>query len=677
MVYRAWQVARPDKKLTGSLSAATGTPQLVCDVLAAREQDTPEAIRRFLDTEVPLSDPMLLTDMAPAVARIHQAVDNGERIAVFGDYDVDGVCATALMYSYLESIGAEVYYKLPSRADDGYGLSRAVVDLMVQRGVKLVITVDNGISAKEEVDYAAEKGVDVIVTDHHLPPEQLPAAVAVVDPLRPGDESPCKTLSGTGVAFKVICGVEGCAPEELLAYYGDLVAIGTVADIMALTGENRVLVRHGVAALQQPERVGLAALLEVSGFSGKAVTSENVSFAIAPRINAAGRMEDATAALRLMLTEDEEEAKALARQLDDYNQARQKTEQEIVQGIVEKIAADDVLKNRRVIVVWGEGYHQGVIGIVASRLVERFGRPAIVFSVDGGEAKGSGRSVAGFSLYQAIAACSDLLLRYGGHDLAAGMSAATDQLQAFSDAINAYAAKTSPFIGASPVRVDAPVELAAITTQDVAALSLLAPFGNQNPSPVFLLENATLEAVYPVSEGHHCRLRLRQGGAVLSAVLFGVGPAALCYKAGDRVEALLSVSIYEGAAGPQISGRVRAIRPAGIGNDYVKHTELYRAFLGGVPLDAEKKALLAPTREEVAQVYRLVQSQGISADDLCPAFVRLAPLSAGKVMVALRALRELSLIEKAEVAGQSRYLVNKAAGKRNLTDAPILQNLAR
>lgn len=676
MVYRSWQVSRPDKKVSASLSKATGAPQLVCDVLLARGIDTPQAITNFIGTDAHLSSPMLLTDIKKAVDRIHKAVDEGERIAVFGDYDVDGVCATALMYTYLDSLGADVYYKLPSRSDEGYGLSKTVVELIASKGITLIITVDNGISAVEEIAHAKSLGVDVIVTDHHLPPAQLPDAVAVIDPLREGDKSPFKSLSGVGVAYKVICAVEGCEAADLLGYYSDLVAIGTVADIMSLTEENRVLVRHGVNLLQQSDRAGLRALLAVSGFANKTVTAENISFAIAPRINAAGRMDDATAALRLMLTEDDEEATALANRLDEYNQDRQKTEQDIVQGIVDGIAGDDVLKNRRVIVVWGEGYHPGVIGIVASRLVERFGRPAIVLSLDGDEAKGSGRSVTGFSLYTAIAACKDLLVRYGGHDLAAGMSVKRENLKAFSEAINEFAAREFPFIGASPVRVDAPVELSNITTQEVAGLALLAPFGNSNPAPIFLLENATVEAVYPISDGHHSRLRLRQGQNQLFAVLFGTSPAALGYKAGDKVEALLSVSIYEGAAGSQVSGRIRAIRPAGIGNEYVEYTELYRAFLGGVPLAEDKKSLLRPTRDEVAQVYRLVQSTGVLADDLCSCFLRLAPLNAGKIMVSLRALRELGLIEKTEQAGQQKYMAAKNAAKRNLADAPILQSLA-
>ena len=563
MIYHPWLCGRPKTEDAKALSEALGLPRLVCDVLVSRGFDTPEKARAFLSEEAPISPPSLLKNIDAAAQRIRRAVDGGEKIAVFGDYDVDGVCATALMYSYLESLGAEVYYKLPNRADEGYGLCRASIDLIASRGITLIITVDNGVSAAEEVAYAAGLGVDVVVTDHHLPPAVLPDAAAVVDPQLPGDESPCKALSGVGVAFKVACAVDDTPPEELLEWYGDLVAIGTIADIMSLTGENRAIVRRGVEMLQDSARPGVRALVEVAGLGGRPVSAENVSFGLAPRLNAAGRMDDATASLRLLLADDDEEAAELAAALDSYNQERQKTEREIVDSIAEKIRSDDELSRRRVIVVWGEGYHQGVIGIVASRLVERFGRPAIVFSIDGEEAKGSGRSVPGFSLYEAIAACSELLIRFGGHDAAAGMSVKTEQLRAFSEAINAFAAQRHPVMEAPPLRADAPVSLAGLTTDDVAALSALAPFGNGNPAPLFLLENAVLDAVYPVSEGKHSRLRLRQGGASVYAALFGVAPSALGYRPGDKVEALLSLSVYEGQNGPMLSARVKELRPAG------------------------------------------------------------------------------------------------------------------
>ena len=360
MFYRPWQTVRPDPARSAALSAALGMPRLVCDVMCARGLDTPEAARAVCGGGDALSDPMLLSGMEAAVARIHRAIDDGERIAVFGDYDVDGVTATALLYTYLDSAGADVYYKLPSRDDDGYGLSETAVDLMAAKGVSLIVTVDNGVSANAAIAHAKEQGVDVVVTDHHLPPQTLPEAAAIVNPQLPGDESPCKTLSGAGVAFKLAAALDGCTPDEMLPFYGDLAAIGTIADIMLLEGENRRIVKAGLALLQQTERPGIAALIEACGLGGKELTAENVSFGLAPRLNAAGRMDSAAAALELLLCEDPEEAEAIVAGLEAQNAARQKAEQDILQGVLDSVAADETYGADRILVVWGRGYHQGL-----------------------------------------------------------------------------------------------------------------------------------------------------------------------------------------------------------------------------------------------------------------------------------------------------------------------------
>jgi len=407
MTYCPWRLAPQDEDAARRLAAETGMPQLVCGVLAARGYGAPEKALALCGPGGPLGDPMRLSGMPQAVARIQQAIDSGERIVVFGDYDVDGVTATALLYTYLDSAGAEVYYKLPSRGEDGYGLSEAAVELMDEKDVSLIITVDSGISAAAAVRRAKELGMDVVVTDHHLAPAELPEAAAVVDPQQPGDESGCGMLSGAGVAFKLVCALEGCDAEELLPVYGDLAAIGTVADIMPLVGENRRIVKAGLALLQETDRPGLAALIRQCGLEGKRLTAENISFALAPRLNAAGRMDDATAALELLLCEDEAQAAGLAAALEEKNAERQKTEQHIAQSVLDTIAADPSYETDRILVVWGEGYHQGVIGIVASRIVEKFGKPAVIIAVDeAGEGKGSGRSVPGISLYDAIVACA-------------------------------------------------------------------------------------------------------------------------------------------------------------------------------------------------------------------------------------------------------------------------------
>ncbi|MBQ8647377.1 MAG: DHH family phosphoesterase, partial [Oscillospiraceae bacterium] len=354
MTYHAWQVNRSDEKVAALLAAKIGAPKLLARVLTARGYDTPEKAMGLLGEDAVLSDPFLMKDMDKAVERILQAVDAEEPIVVFGEYDVDGVTATALLFSHLRSMGANVRCMLPSREGDGYGLSERTVRRLAEKGYKLIITVDNGISAAAEAELAAELGMDVVITDHHLPPEQLPRAVAVVDPMRVDDTSPYKGFSGAGVAFKLCAALDGCDPEALLEFCGDLAAVGTVADVMDLTGENHTLVRRGLEVLQNSERPGLLALMEASGLSDRPVNADTVSYTLAPRLNAAGRMESAALALQLLLCEDEDRAVELAERLNQCNQARQAAEQEILTRVQAQLDADPDRKNDRVLLVWGE-----------------------------------------------------------------------------------------------------------------------------------------------------------------------------------------------------------------------------------------------------------------------------------------------------------------------------------
>ncbi len=672
MVYRKWQIPEAQPQQVQALSRELGLAPLAAQVLVSRGYAQPQQAAALLDEGEALSDPMLMKDMELLVERVWRAVTNGEKIVIYGDYDVDGVTATALMLSYLEDVGANVFYKLPSREGDGYGLSRDVIDLLVRKKVQLVLTVDNGISAVEEAAYAAEQGLDLIVTDHHLPPPVLPQALAVVDPLRADDESPAKNLSGVGVAFKVICALEGCAPEDLLACYGDLVAVGTVADMMSLTGENRTLVRQGVECLQMTERCGLQALLAGCGLEDKPLSAENISFGLAPRLNAAGRMEKPDDALQLLLTEDPEEAENLVALLNDYNVQRQSIEQAIADELIERIDADPTTAHRPVLVVWGRGYHQGVIGIVASRLMERYGKPAIVCTVDeDGQVRGSGRSFAGFSLHSAIASCSELLERFGGHDLAAGLSMREQDLPTFVRRINEYAAECC--VEAPPLVIDGEFDPTRTTVEAVDQLSLLAPFGSGNPSPVFLLEGARIEGVYPVSEGRHARLRLAKGGTAFQAVLFGTSPAQLAYRIGDTVDAVLALSVYRTGTQASVSGRIRALRPSALGEEYLQEYLLYSRFTSGAVLTPEEKKRLCPSREDVIRVWREIGAGGVLQSDLRPLLLRCgaAKQGAGRVLVALDALQEL-----AHVAVQPTGALAPTGGqKRALSESVLLKSL--
>ena len=531
-----------------TLAAQQKESALLAGILAARGITDPTEALTLLAGEEELSDPLLLKDMDKACARILQAIDHEETIVVFGDYDVDGVTATALLYQHLKGMGANVKCMLPSREGDGYGLSKNAIQSIHEKGYPLIVTVDNGIAALDEADFAAELGVDLIITDHHLPHERLPRAVAVVDPRREDDTSPFKGLCGAGVAFKLCAALDGCPPEEMLEYCGDLAAVGTVADVMPLTGENRTLVKAGLRQLQQTDRPGFVALLDEVGLTGKTVTAENVSYAIAPRINAAGRMDSAVTALQLVLCEDEDRAAELAHRLTEINAARQETEQEIVKAAQELLDAEPGILEDRVILLWGRDWHPGVIGIVASRLVEKTGRPVIVVSVDEhGEGKGSGRSVQGFNLHACIASCTDLLLRFGGHAMAAGLSVREENLPQLRRRLNEWAARECPVLHAPPLECDLSIRLDRVTVESVAALEKLAPYGAENPTPVFLLEKAVVEGIYPVSEGKHSRVRLRQGSTSLYAVWFGVKPEQVPYATGDMVDAALNLSVYASA----------------------------------------------------------------------------------------------------------------------------------
>ena len=665
-----------DAKYSSVLSAQQKENALLAGILTARGITDPAEALTLLAGEEDLSDPFLLTDMQKACERIWQAIDNGETIVVFGDYDVDGVTATALLYQHLKGMGATVKCMLPSREGDGYGLSRNAIQSIRDKGYQLIVTVDNGISAVEEAEFAAELGIDLIITDHHLPPETLPKAVAVVDPRRLDDTSPFKGLCGAGVAFKLCAALDGCPPEEMLDYCGDLAAVGTVADVMPLTGENRTLVKSGLRQLQNTDRPGLEALLEEVGLAGRPITAENISYAIAPRINAAGRMDSAVTALQLVLCEDPDRAEELAHKLNEINDKRQETELEIFKAAQVLLEQQPERLEDRVMLLWGRDWHPGVIGIVASRLVERTGRPVIVVTVDEhGECKGSGRSVPGFNLHACIGSCADLLIRYGGHAMAAGLSVREENLPELRRRLNEWAARECPVLHTAPLECDLPIHLDRVTVDSVRRIDALAPFGAENPTPVFLLQSAVVDGVYPVSEGRHSRLRLRQGNASVYAVWFGMPSEQLPYTMGDVVDAALNLSVYESARGAQLSGRILDLHPAGLGTKLSEQAALVAALRRGTPLTAEQKTLITPDRSHIITVYRELQARRWHAEDLQPLCAKLGEENTGKTLVAVTALEQVGLIATVEKGGAKYLELVPAQGKKNLADAPILKCL--
>lgn len=672
MNYRAWQLKEINADAERALRSS-GRGALLARVLAGRGVTTPQQAQDLLQGQTPLSDPYLLKDMDKAVERIHQAIQNEESIVIFGDYDVDGVSATAILYECLTNLGANVRCKLPTRDGGGYGINREVLRTLAEKHYDLVITVDNGISAVEEAAYAKELGIDLIITDHHLPPKTLPDAIAVVDPRRADDTSPFKDLCGAGVAYKLCAALEDCDPAELLEMYGELVALGTIADVMPLVGENRTLVQEGLVLLQDTMRPGLRALLDAAGYAGKPVTAETVSFGLAPRLNAAGRMDTAAVALKLLLCESEEQATGIAARLMEINVERQQTEQAIVQAALDQLAADPARTHDRVIVVAGDDWHPGVIGIVASRLMERYARPVVVISLENGEGRGSGRAPAGFNLHSALVACAGYLIRYGGHAAAAGLLIEEEKVGAFRKAINDWAAQTDPVPRPGTLTLDAVANIAELTLPLIEELNALAPFGSGNAVPLFLLEDAVIDGTWPMGgEGRHTRLRLRQGNDFCFVSLFGSAPDELPYKVGMQVDAAVELSIFQGRSGPMVSAHARAIRPAGLGNEPSAQCAVFEGVCSGLKLSPEQARQYLPVRADTAALYRMIRSGHVYARDLQPVFAAAGPNQTGKVLASLTALQQLGLIEQQG----SRYQTVATAEKKDLDRAPILQTLA-
>ena len=421
---KLWTVAPFDRSEAEAIQTEYELPGIIAMLLQIRNIKTREAIEDYLYNDSQIASPFEIKDMDKACRRVKKAIESGELICVYGDYDADGVTSTALLYSYLEAVGADVIYYIPSRETEGYGMNIGAVDRLAKMEVKLIVTVDNGVAASDEIRHAKSLGIDTVVTDHHMPFGELPDACAVVDLHRADCPSRFKQLSGVGVAFKLIMALEGeyCDIDSLLDNYSDLLSIGTIGDIVELKGENRVFVKRGLQSLSQTDRAGLYALIRNSGLSNKQITASNVSYTLVPRINAVGRLGLSGKSVELLLTENEEEASEIATAMGYDNAERQQIEKDILQSIDKIVMSEPSLVMDKIIVIDGEGWHQGVVGIVASRIREIYGKPAIVISRDGEFAKASGRSIEGFALCDAVAACSDLLTHYGGHPMAVGLS---------------------------------------------------------------------------------------------------------------------------------------------------------------------------------------------------------------------------------------------------------------
>ena len=660
-----------------------------------------------------LHNPYLLNDMDLAVERIKKAVQNNEKIYIYGDYDVDGVTSASILYLYLNSKGADVSIKIPKRDSEGYGISCDAVTLMAQEGTKLIITVDTGITAADEIEFAADLGIDVVITDHHECRNELPNAVAVVNPHREDSSYPFCDLAGVGVAFKLICAYEMNECEQngesvvdgirrVCYEYADLVAIGTIADVMPLVDENRLIVSMGLKQIVNTKRCGLAALIEAASMNKgssdsqntkrKKITSSFVGYAIAPRINAAGRISDAMIAVRLLLCNDKNEAQKAAEELCEINHLRQQEENRIAEKAYSIIEEQGLAQKNKVIVLEDNLWQQGIVGIVSSRITEKYGLPSILISFstsyDGEElgtdlGKGSGRSIKGMNLVGALAHCEEHLVKYGGHELAAGLTIQRSQLEDFKKCINEYAAEV---LSEEDFKIsfyaDCEIDMKDVTMDLAKDLSLLEPYGVGNPSPTFVMRDVTVSRVMSIGAGKHTKLLLQKDGISLYAMYFGTPASALGFDVGDSIDVLFNVDINEFR---NIKSVQLIIEDARISHTFVKmmnaQKERYERIKNGEKFNESENII--PERNDFVQVYTVLRREFrsgrniIDSNDLLK-LVNTSDISINyiKLMYVIRILNEMKICRIENITEDIfSFEVCFSASKTNIEKSSILKKL--
>ncbi len=653
-----------------------GYSPLSAMILSARGMNTAADAHNYLDCDCVLPDPFLMTDMDKAAGRVGLAMSRGEKIAVYGDYDVDGITATCLLSDFLRRHGADVVSYIPGRMEEGYGLNRMAIDQLYAEGVKLIITVDCGITALSEALICADLGIDLVITDHHECKESLPEAIAVVDPHRPDGGYPHKNLSGVGVAFKLACALCG-DPYQVLEDYADMVCLGTVADVMSLQGENRVFVERGLKALKKNPRPGVAALMKECGCTADHINATSIGFMLAPRINAAGRMGKIDLAIELFLTSDAERGSYLAKGLCELNRQRQAVESKIY---AEAIAMLEGNSSPEAIVLAGETWHQGVVGIVASRIAEEYSCPTFLICMDGDHGKASSRSYGGFNLFSSLTTLSHLLESYGGHELAAGFTIARDQIDTFREEICRLAGEFYAQMDArTTLDVDCAVPPELLSVSGIDSLNALEPCGNGCPKPVLMMDCLVLERINQVGNGRHMRLRLRRGRHTFNAIYFSATPETASIQPGDLVDVAFYPQINDFRNERTVQMNVLDIRPSCVAECSVRFAP-YRALRGG-RLTPQSAAELLPERITLSMVWRYIAAMPSPLTEapmcLCRKIVRWSglPLSLGQMMTCLDIFEDVGLLK---LQRQHRCITIHLApysGKADLNQSQTMQLL--
>ncbi len=677
MKYGVWKVQNPPSAAVNALVEAGFSP-LTAMVLSARGLHNGADAKGYLCCNAPLHDPYLMEDMAPAAARVALAMTRGEKIAIFGDYDVDGITATCLLTDFLRKQGAHCISYIPGRLEEGYGLNPIAIAQLHEEGVKLIITVDCGITAVEEAALCAQLGMDLVITDHHECKERLPSAAAVVNPHRPGDRYPHKTLSGVGVAFKLAAALSG-SQEEVLQEYADMVCLGTVADVMLLQGENRTFVARGLEMLQNTRRPGIAALMKECGCIPGNVTASSIGFMLAPRINAAGRMGQIQLAIDLFLTQDEEKAEGLAQALCDLNRQRQQVESQIYEEAVAMLPQG---KTPEAIVLADESWHQGVVGIVASRIAEEYCCPTFLICLDGDHGKASSRSYGGFNLFSSLSSLSHLLQSYGGHELAAGFTISRSQIPAFRQEISRLAG--SFYDGAGPrtvLDVDCSITPELLTLRGIDSLGCLEPTGNGCPKPVLMMQNLIIERISLVGSGRHMRLRLRSGSHSLNAIYFSATPESASIEPGDVVDVAFSPQINEFRGERTTQMNILDIRPS-CAAPCDPEVSSYASLRAG-KLTCQQATELLPDRAALALVWRYLALCGQAVQEspmcLCRKIVRWSgkPLSLGQMLVCLDIFRDVGLLKTQRLHKAILIDLTPGCEKADLNASKTMQTLLK
>ena len=639
MSFKKWIVSSVDKQLAKELSSECEVEPIVALIAASRGYSDVCELEQFISDEPVFSDPYQMKDIVFAADVINDSINNGEKIAVYGDYDCDGVTATAILISYLKSRNADCIYYIPDRFSEGYGMNKNAIKVLKDQNIDLIITVDNGIVSFEEIDFAKSLGMKVIVTDHHTPKDVLPNAVAIINPHRKDCPSEFKEICGAEVAFRLVCVLEGKEPEELIFDYADILSVGVIADVMPLTLENRSIVKCGIDKIKNDANIGISSLLNMAGISRDNIDSSKITFGICPRINAAGRMGKADRAVELLITKDKMLALRLADEIDKENSLRQQIEKNIFSEatlIIEK----NNLKNDRVIVVNGENWHHGVIGIVASKICDKYGAPSIVISSENGISTGSARSIEGFNIYDAINTCNDILLKFGGHSLAAGITLNTVDIDKFRHKVNKYAYNLDYV--APTVTLDFKLNPSALSLDLAFSLSVLEPYGVGNKTPLFGLFGVKIERITPIGDNKHLRLLFSKNDSSFQALLFGASTNTFCFDVGDIVDLAVNVdaNCYKGEY--SVSVLIKAIRMSGT-DDSKLFCDLsnFKNYSVGRSFNPEN---LVPTRVEVGKVYSYIGNNPSVEEKIKYKFIN--DLGIGKTLISLKVLRELSLIEE-------------------------------